>query len=133
MCKEPPVPYIASEITREAQCPFATGTCSAPAYSIDSGRIHSRKHLGVNTPDSDALEVRRVTSCAPIDMQRYSTNYTQDLQPGTEMFFPAMLPNDTFKYWNLGPSFLFGTPISNFTFVKSNYSTYVQGLPYTFE
>ena len=87
----------------------------------------------MNTPGSDALKFRKKTICAPIPMEDYATSFSRDPQPGTEMFYPITPPNDTYKYWNLGPSFLFGTPVSDFTFVKSNYSSYIQGLPYILE
>ncbi|EXJ57499.1 hypothetical protein A1O7_07847 [Cladophialophora yegresii CBS 114405] len=131
-CKTPSIPYIESEINREADCPFAAGVCTHPAITLDTGLMDSSRHLGINMGPKSRLQVRKKTSCAPIDMEAYSTEWTSEIQPGTEMFFPTLFPNDTFKYYSMGSSWLFGAPISNFTFVMSNYSLYVNGLPYTF-
>lgn len=132
-CKFPDTPYIESTINRDADCPFGSEVCTGRALTIDSGLINSDTQLGINADPGNRLQVRKKTSCAPFDMDVYSSGWTQDVQPGTEMFFPAALPNDTYKYYSLGSSWLYGAPISNFTFVRSNYSLYINGLPYTFE
>lgn len=132
-CDFPATPYIESSIDRDADCPFADEACTGRAISLDSGLINSDTHLGINSAPGGRVQVRKVTSCAPIDMDAYTTGWTPTPAPGTEMFFPTLFPNDTFKYYSMGSSWLFGAPISNFTFVMSNYSLYVNGLPYTFE
>lgn len=131
-CGEAVIPFIKSTMDTDAPCPFADDVCTGPAFTIDSGPISSDHELGINTPDASRVTVRKVTSCAPIDMDKYSTNWESDPEPGTEMFSPAAAPNDTYKYYFMGPSLLFGTLVSNFTFVVSNYSLFVNGLPYTF-
>lgn len=131
-CQTPNIPFISSAINREAECPFSSEVCTHPAITLDSGLIDSNHHLGINMGPNSRLQIRKKTSCAPIDMDAYSTDWESEAQAGTEAFFPTLFPNDTFKYYSLGTTWLYGTPISNFTFVMSNYSLFVNGLPYTF-
>lgn len=131
-CKEAVIPFIKSTTRNNDPCPFAQGVCAGPAFTIDSGPISSDHHLGINTPPSSRVTVRKATSCAPIDMDAFSKPWTPSPEPGTEMFLPIGVPNDNYRYYFVGPSIYSGYTVSNFTFVMSNYSLFVNGLPYTF-
>lgn len=130
-CKEAVIPYIKSTTNTNSPCPFADGICTGPAFTIDSGPISSDTHLGINTRDSSRVIVRKATTCAPLNMDAFSTPWKQEPEPGTEMFLPVGVPNDTYKYYFMGPSLLSGYTVSDFTFIVSNYSLFVNGLPYT--
>lgn len=62
-------------------CPFVNQeTCAtSSAVRYDSGAIHSNKDLGINYPESDAMTIRRITSCAPVSAERYATDWIEDL------------------------------------------------------
>jgi len=132
-CKIPTVPYIESTFDHDAPCPFASKMCAGPTITMDSGLIDSDIQLGINGPVRDRLQLRKVTSCVPIPIESYSTGWTDDIESGTEMFFQMMMPNDTYNYYSVGSSWLFGVPVSNFTFVYSNFSVGSSVLPYNFK
>lgn len=59
-----------------ASCPFGGDACAASkAVKYDSGRISSSRHLGINFPQSEDVSIRRITSCAPIDSEKYATDW----------------------------------------------------------
>jgi hypothetical protein len=133
-CEDYVVPLIESTVDINAACPFAQGTCKNPAIKIDSGRINSQEHLGINAPPSERVEMRKVTTCAPLSVsETHPTNWTTDMQTGTELFFPMSPANETFKYYNIGPNLLYGQTVSNWTFVVSNTSVNYATLPYTLQ
>ncbi|KAI9860128.1 MAG: hypothetical protein M1813_006238 [Trichoglossum hirsutum] len=64
---------IVSKVNKTAPCPFAEGACMAPAISMDSGHIDSDLDLGVTATPIDRIQMRRITTCAPIPAeQKYS-------------------------------------------------------------
>ena len=64
--------------TSTAECPFiANGVplCSDPILGtnqIDTGYINTNTHLGINSKKSDAIDYRRVTTCAPLDIEDFA-------------------------------------------------------------
>jgi hypothetical protein len=133
-CQVFPIPAIQSLINRTSPCPFAAGTCTEPAITLDTGKIDSDLHLGINARPKDRVQMRKVTSCAPIEVEgKYDSNWTSafETRPGTELFFPVKVPNDTYKYYDIGSSTLYGLPVSNFTFVIRNSSITSTNRPYT--
>ena len=110
------------KVKQNASCPFAADTClggSNAAYEMDTGLIDSLKHLGINTPVSQTLGVRKVTTCSPIQTGDYITfaNFTA---PG------AILNGDTMEYLNFGP--VLG--ITNYTYMYDTHTAYLS-LGYT--
>lgn len=96
-------PYLhgvnASSLTN-ATCPFASKeTCAtSSAVRYDSGALHSNEDLGVNSPETDAMTVRRITSCAPVNAKRYATNWIDDLPEA----FGDGKTNTTVKFYEMG-------------------------------
>lgn len=118
----------------DAPCPFGSDACTGATFVIDSGLIDTRYHLGMNVRNEDRLQFRKSTTCAPIDMERYSTAFTTELIPGAEfLLYTGVMPNDTYKYYYLGPTFKYGMPLANFTFVETGTSIYNLALTYNFE
>ena len=113
---------IAWKVKQNASCPFSAGTClggSKAAYEMDTGLIDSLKGLGINTPGSQTLGHRKVTTCAPINTRDYITvaNFTA---PG------SVLNGDTMEYLNFGS--VLG--MTNYTYMYNTHSAYL-GLGYT--
>ncbi|KEF51723.1 uncharacterized protein A1O9_12358 [Exophiala aquamarina CBS 119918] len=84
----------------DTSCPFVNEeTCAtSSAVRYDSGAIHSNEDLGINSPESDAMTIRRITSCAPVSAKRYATDWIEDL--------PEALgdgrTNTTIKFYEMG-------------------------------
>jgi hypothetical protein len=134
VCNTMTVPRIESQINRAAPCPFAKELCLGSAMIIDSGPIDSHKHLGINAAPKDRIQVRKMISCVPIPVDSsFSSNWTIEKEPGVEVFSPSPPPGDAYRYYSVGSSWLFGIPVSNFTYVVSNLSMGFSSLPYNLE
>ncbi|KAH8592278.1 hypothetical protein B0O99DRAFT_743763 [Bisporella sp. PMI_857] len=135
VCNTFTVQAIMSKVDRAAACPYQSGSCPFGAIEIDSGMINSDKHLGINAPRKDQVDVRKIFTCAPIRAEAdYSTGWTNESRPSREYFVPDSLPGDLYKYYNIGPSLLFGSygfTISNYTYVASNASVILAEQAYT--
>ncbi|KAI0539521.1 hypothetical protein GGR58DRAFT_464596 [Xylaria digitata] len=55
----------------EAECPF-TNMCIGPAMRLDTGPLNSNSLLGINSPTVDQIELRKITTCAPIRQEGYT-------------------------------------------------------------
>jgi hypothetical protein len=130
LCNVYTVPFIASSRNNDALCPFSEIACSAPAISFDTGMMDSNDHFGINGRPSDRVQMRKTMSCAPIPIDNYSANWTSEVKPGLELQFEHLLPNDAYKYYNLGSSLFGGVPSSEFTWAISNATAEVQNRPY---
>jgi hypothetical protein len=62
-----------------AKCPFGSNACLTPAVRFDSGPLNSNDDLGINSPMKHSLSLRRVTTCAPIDAEKYATQWRDNL------------------------------------------------------
>ncbi|KAH7066435.1 hypothetical protein BKA63DRAFT_557922 [Paraphoma chrysanthemicola] len=128
---QPTLPYT---INRNVTCPFNEKACNGTAISLDTGRLRSDVHLGVNTRPEDALSVRMVLTCVPLAGEKYTTGW-QPIAP--EMAFGWGLPFDTkIKSYAFGPSMLsFGGHVggSNYT-ASMDEVHWVQGVqPYSLQ
>jgi hypothetical protein len=115
-------------------CPFNEKACNGTAISLDTGRLRSDVHLGVNTRPEDALSVRMVLTCVPLAGEKYTTGW-QPIMP--EMALGWGLPFDTkIKSYAFGPSMLsFGGHVggSNYT-ASMDEVHWVQGVqPYSLQ
>jgi hypothetical protein len=63
----------------QAKCPFAGNACLTPAVRFDSGLLNSNDDLGMNSPSKFSLSLRRITTCAPIDAEKYATRWRDNL------------------------------------------------------
>ncbi|KAI1743530.1 hypothetical protein F4680DRAFT_347287 [Xylaria scruposa] len=73
----------------EANCPFGD-MCIGPAMSLDTGFINSNTILGLNSPMKDQIGLRKITTCAPIVQEGFTTQE------------PAALPGDHFVTYHYG-------------------------------
>lgn len=72
------LPYTTSN--KEA-CPFADEMCGSEVFTLDTGKLSSHDHLGINSKFEDRISYRRKTTCAPLEIGgfRITRNYTDDL------------------------------------------------------
>ena len=49
-------------------CPFEEGTCTAPPIQLDTGLMDSNIFFGMNAPLKNRVKLRKVTTCAPIEV-----------------------------------------------------------------
>ncbi|KAI4859164.1 hypothetical protein F4820DRAFT_467279 [Hypoxylon rubiginosum] len=59
-------PMIDWATSWDVECPFNDSMCLGPAMQLDTGEINSNKVLGLNSEPKDQINLRKVTTCAPI-------------------------------------------------------------------
>lgn len=80
--------YIPLQVTRNTGCPFEERMCKVPALSVDTGLLHSNKHLGINLPPGFEFEIRVINHCAPIVTEGYvSLQNISDVQGVSRMLY----------------------------------------------
>jgi len=115
---------IVSNVNKTAPCPFADGACMTPAISMDSGHLDSDLHLGITAKPTNRVQMRRLTTCAPIPAeQKYSVGKITEIKP---LKGPAGEPQSIYYY--LGP--ILGEE-TKFTYTVNNYSLIYASEPYT--
>ncbi|KAI2627693.1 hypothetical protein GGR54DRAFT_590050 [Hypoxylon sp. NC1633] len=108
-----------------AECPFDKGMCLGPATQLDTGRINSNVILGINSPLQDQIDLRKITTCAPITQD----NYTMKLTNATVLAsFGYYNPNDEYVAYTYGSSqdpgntnvtTVSSTMVANMTFTRT--------------
>lgn len=96
---------------------------------LDSGHMDSALQLGINAQKSDRISLRRVTSCAPILVEKYSTGW-QLLPDWVNTSGITVLPNDTYMAYEMGPLTSPNLIFPNATFLNSNFSQLRSHTPY---
>lgn len=111
---QPSLPFI---VNRNVTCPFNEKACNGPAISLDTGKLRSDIHLGVNTRPEDALSVRKVLTCVPLAGEKYTTGWQQIIP---EIAFATSLPLDTkVKSYAFGPQTMtLGQPVSGLNYTS---------------
>lgn len=74
-CNTYNVPEIQWANNSNASCPFAAGTClisDTAAFQMDTGPMDSHNILGLDSKASERVTVRKVSTCAPIDVRPYA-------------------------------------------------------------
>jgi hypothetical protein len=69
------------------------------AFRVDSGLLDSNKDIGLNAPTKDSVSFRRVTTCAPIQVDHYVTIWQNNL---TEVY--GKKTNTSIKFYEFGKS-----------------------------
>ena len=97
-------------VNQNASCPFSDDLClygAFSAFAMDSGLIDSNDMLGINAPKADRIQLRKVTTCSPINTKGYANlvNVTNSSQIAfgdaiEEFFFGeiAGVQNYTYSY-----------------------------------
>jgi hypothetical protein len=66
---------------------------------LDTGPINSNMILGINSPPQDQIDLRRVTTCAPITQANYTITFTSDTFPPSLGY---ILPGDKYIAYTYG-------------------------------
>ncbi|KAI1737567.1 hypothetical protein F4680DRAFT_460375 [Xylaria scruposa] len=70
----------------EVECPFEN-MCIGPAMRLDTGLLNSNSHLGINSPTVDQIELRKITTCAPIRQKGYTEIKPDDTEVADNYVF----------------------------------------------
>ncbi|PVH95128.1 hypothetical protein DM02DRAFT_691345 [Periconia macrospinosa] len=118
-----------------APCPFNENICYGSAISLDTGRIRSDEHLGINTRPEDAISLRKVLTCVPFAGERYSNAslHPQKNQADTCYYFGQKVGSEvpeticaskvSFSGWYSISS------VSAFVSYKGNRATLIEPIP----
>ena len=90
-CDQYTVPQISWKQNANMTCPFDPEVCifngSAAALEMDTGVLSSRDVFGINTPISETVGYRRVTTCAPLHSHAQLVNDSSaDGSPGKDQW-----------------------------------------------
>lgn len=72
--------YVTERLPRKANtavpCPFNTAVClpEVSAHRMASGYLSSMQHFGINFPENESVEYRKVSKCALHNQAGYTTN-----------------------------------------------------------
>ena len=71
-CAQYPQSQLPWKVNQNATCPFTHDLCyygDSSAYEMDTGHIDSHQALGINAPESERVQYRKVTTCKlPFDL-----------------------------------------------------------------
>jgi hypothetical protein len=67
--------YFASTTNVNGTCIFHDNICLSPSVTFESGYIDSHFDIGINAPPQDRISVQKRMSCAPIDAERFSSDW----------------------------------------------------------
>jgi hypothetical protein len=77
-CRELPEEKLPSNWTVKNYCPFAPEVCSqdfSKSVVIDTGLISSHRHLGLNAPEADRVQYRKVTTCTVLNDAKHISDW----------------------------------------------------------
>ncbi|KAH8772420.1 hypothetical protein F5882DRAFT_452292 [Hyaloscypha sp. PMI_1271] len=108
-------------------CPFASRMCYSSdtvagrvAYKLDTGKLDSNLHLGINARPKDRITYQRIATCAPLDTTGYTTTEQVNNPDGTNSSY-------TLERVYLGSRYSAnGTDNSTYVY-NENAGTYVRG------
>ena len=84
-CNQFVKPRLEWTTKRNVSCPFQADLCAegpTSAFEMDSGMLDTRDDLGINTPDADRLQYRKVTSCSVLNGTAYAKMRNLTLDSG---------------------------------------------------
>jgi predicted small integral membrane protein len=88
-----------ASVDMQAACPFGRDACMTKAFRVDSGLLDSNKDIGLNEPPKNSVSFRRVTTCAPIQVDRYASVWRDNL---TEVY--GKKTNTSIRFYEFGKS-----------------------------
>ena len=109
------------KVNQNASCPFSDDICIGhnTAYEMDTGPIDSHRHLGINTPGSQRLSYRKVTTCSPLATKGF-------LALANNTNSGAVDEGDLLQYFYYGPT----VGPTNYTYMYDTHSAFLS-LGYT--
>ena len=124
LCSSYMAPQLPSTVDRLSACPFGENVCSTSAVRIDSGIIDSGLQLGINSPPGEKVGLRKVTTCAPVPLGKYESEWTTYRSPENDT--GGVLGKASWKYYDL-------YELSDETIAFSNSSAFSTRAGYTIE
>jgi hypothetical protein len=120
---------IVPSLVYHAPCPFASKICAdidQGAITVDTGKIDSTAHLGINTPAADRLAYRMLFTCTPLTTDGYFSQWAP--------FSTPSIPGDRARYYFYGPTKAnTRQPYLNYTTVVSEYGVDTSAQAYSLE
>ncbi|KAK1760049.1 hypothetical protein QBC47DRAFT_333883 [Echria macrotheca] len=101
LCSSYVVRSLPSTVNKSAPCPLGESRqiCSGPAVRIDSGIIRASTHLGINVPPDHDIGIRKVTTCAPVPLDRYASDWMPWQDPDDDS--ANILSRYSWKYYHV--------------------------------
>jgi hypothetical protein len=95
-------PTLPFSINANAKCPFDETVCNGTAFEMDTGKLDSQLHFGLNAPPKDRIEIRRVTTCTRT--KNVPATIVNETGFGSTLYYnagplPGMRVNYTFRYY----------------------------------
>lgn len=91
-------------VSTNASCPFDKTICLSDDTNIivDTGYLDSHEHFGLNAPESERFQYRRVLHCAPLTTVNYTAqrNISSDRSSTRYMYGHGSVANWTYEYTN---------------------------------
>jgi len=95
---------INSTVDTDAACPFDESVCQSNDGNIriDTGYLDSHEHFGVNAPEHQRFQYRRVQQCAPLTAENHTVqrNVSSDRSYTRYMYGRGFVGNWTYQYSN---------------------------------
>lgn len=104
-------------------CPFDNSMCVNPdqgAIQVDSGRINTDRHLGINSQRTKSIDYRKVLTCAPLKTQGFTRTV-----PATD----SNVPGDTYIHYYYGQSTVDSRPAYSYTYDVASSGSYKPAYP----
>ena len=106
-CSQYTVPNIPWTRDVNSTCPFGSDFCrlngTAAALTMDTAMLNSQSIFGFNTPPSDEVGYRKVTTCAPIrtpnGFSEFVNNTTSNGRPGNDTWLRVYLGPTSHTNW----------------------------------
>lgn len=116
-------------IQTNTSCPFEADICTAPSIQLDTGLMDSDLSFGMNAPPSNRVKFRKVTSCAPIEVDQFS-GVKEGSSQASNYTVTSALPELQYVELYYGPSTIIGT---NGTYTRDytyNHHTFLLNFTY---
>jgi hypothetical protein len=99
---------LTSSVTTNAKCPFNETICQNQDRNIriDTGFLDSHHDFGLNAPPQNRFQFRKITECAPIKSEGYTTKFN-------------ISKDRSYTQWPYGGNYIPGG-FNNITYAKSN-------------
>ena len=120
-CKVYVKPQLPSTVDRAAECPFQDEICKLKNGNIriDTGYLNSHDDFGFNTPPDERFLYRRITHCAPLVANGY-TSQTNFSGNGTQTSYEQLLYGPYADTPDTNVTFMYPqTPTSEYLFATA--------------
>ncbi|KAL8380873.1 hypothetical protein RB595_005255 [Gaeumannomyces hyphopodioides] len=118
-CADFPTPRIPVR-TSFVPCPFSQTICAQKnALRLDTGFIDSDEHLRINSPPEDRARFRKITTCVPIETEKFSSKWSATPPDSPDPLVPSPRLGSFYK------AFYLGSAGYSYTWVVGNRTQYL--------